>query len=684
NTATCPFAFIDEGNGLLLYLKEKVQPLAQKTGPGKDVDIWSYFDPVFQTAQLASTNLRRKLAFSINLRTDQINRLEQDDELIVYGNHDASTRFFILYKYKRDVLQKEENYGNGISTFYSTKEFNWNSALEPDVFLISSEDGSRKILRKQVRPFADDLPPFYLSPNGKYVVQFCGTDRHYYSYEILSGIWRKLTNDINVPLELGGNVANHVIADYYKPAGIVRWERDSLCLLIKDYYSDIWRVSLTAQKPSVCITGGFAKRNNVDLSVNGLENFSNSLIDSTVFLKVSWNNKNTQNRHKNPGFYSLNLYTRLLKPLIKEKGTIFYSIQSRHANKMVLKKQHSDKPESYVFAENFKELRDLKSSLPDQQVGPAVNKEFMSWKTFDGLECYGMLYKPKDFDPSKKYPVIVTYYELLSFDQRKLFELEGDERYKYHSYFLENGYLVFESEIYQEKMGQTCYNAYNCVVPGVKMLLKRIYIDPKRIGINGHSFGGYETNCLITQTNLFAAAVARSGISNMISMALGDIPGSKSIRTSSTLAETGQNRMGTTIWKNLDVYIANSPVLHADKVNTPLLLLHSKDDYNVPYLQSVEMFKALRRLGKKVWLISGDSGGHGGPKFWGQYMIQFFDYYLKGLAPRKWMTEGVPASQKGIADPFEVDIENSSPPQPTIYDKEAVIPIQVKDKVRKQ
>ena len=676
-----PFAFTE--NGLLIYLKEKQKPVIKGNGKASGIDVWSYFDPIFQTAQKTSKDYQRKFAHTIDLTSGQITRLEYDGELINI-NEGASTRYFILYKYKQDALLKFDPNSDetvNMDIHKTTREFNWNSALQPDVFLINSKDGSRQLLRKQVRPYAGDLPSFYLSPNGKYVIQFNGEDRHYYSFEISSGKWRKITADIKAPLEKGNVIDNHMVAHYYKPAGLPTWENSADNILIPDTYSDIWRVSLDGQKPPINITGGFAKQNKVLLRF--VSNTSVLNQSSLVYLELSWKNTDRPNRHKNGGLYELNLSNRSLRTLIKEKGDAQISILASSGNSVLLKREYTDKPEDFVFTNDFRDFREVNSSLPEERTKRAVNKEFISWKTFDGLDCYGMLTKPRDFDPNKKYPVIVKYYELARFDTK--FEWEPkDGQYKEFDEYLNKGYLVFQPEIYQDKIGQPCLNAYNCVVSGTKQLLKRSYIDAKRIGIIGSSMGGFETNCLITQTNIFAAAVSNSGMSDMISNYLGDIPGSEHTKSQTPTIEVGQPRLGTTMWKNLDVYIANSPVLHADKVTTPLLLVHSKDDYNVPYLQSVEMFKALRRTGKKVWLITGPTGGHGGPRGSAYFTMQFFDHYLKESAPGKWMTQGLPQRLKGIMDPLELDMEISEPPPPIVYEKEAVIPIQVKDKPRKQ
>jgi dipeptidyl aminopeptidase/acylaminoacyl peptidase len=179
------------------------------------------------------------------------------------------------------------------------------------------------------------------------------------------------------------------------------------------------------------------------------------------------------------------------------------------------------------------------------------------------------------------------------------------------------------------------------------------------MGIQGHSFGGYEVNYLVTRTNMFAAAAEAAGASNLVSKY-----GSGGVN-SQWISEEGQYRFGGTLWQKKEQYISNSPVLNSDKVQTPLLVMHNKEDDAVPFTQAVEWFTALRRLGKKVWLLQYDGHGHQlGGKAADDYTIrltQFFDYYLKGAAPPIWLTKVRPAQLKGVDSGLELDISGQQP-----------------------
>jgi len=217
------------------------------------------------------------------------------------------------------------------------------------------------------------------------------------------------------------------------------------------------------------------------------------------------------------------------------------------------------------------------------------------------------------------------------------------------SLFVSQGYLIFIPDI-PYKIGYPGESAVNAIVPGVTQLIDKGFVDKKRVGIIGHSWSGYQTAYIITRTNLFAAAEAGAPVSNMTSAYGG-------IRWGSGLSrmmqyEKSQSRIGGSLWEYPNRYIENSPLFWADKIQTPLLMMHNDNDGAVPWYQGIEMFVAMRRLGKPAWLINYNGEEHGLRKYqnrkdWAIRLQQFFDHYLKDAPAPVWMAEGVPAVQKG-------------------------------------
>jgi len=194
-------------------------------------------------------------------------------------------------------------------------------------------------------------------------------------------------------------------------------------------------------------------------------------------------------------------------------------------------------------------------------------------------------------------------------------------------------------------------SAQNCLLPGVTSLISKGFVDEKHIGIQGHSWGGYQTAYLITRTNLFAAAEAGAPVVNMISAYGG-------VRWESGMSrmfqyEKSQTRLGGSLWEKPMLYIENSPIFFADKVQTPLLMMHNDGDGAVPWYQGIEMYMAMRRLNKPVWMLNYNGQGHGLTQRQDRTdfairMKQFFDHYLKGEPMAPWMKKGVPSIEKGI------------------------------------
>ena len=218
-----------------------------------------------------------------------------------------------------------------------------------------------------------------------------------------------------------------------------------------------------------------------------------------------------------------------------------------------------------------------------------------------------------------------------------------------HSFYVSRGYVVFIPDI-PYKTGEPGPSAANAILPGVKSIVKQGFINPEKIGMQGHSWGGYQTAYLVTQTDMFACAESGAPVSNMTS-AYGGIRWSSGMSRMFQYERT-QSRIGADLWSARDKYIANSPVFFADKINTPLLILHNDKDGAVPWYQGIELFVALRRLEQPAWLLNYNGDPHwvmsdANRKDFAIRMQQFFDFYLMDAPEPEWMAYGVPGVDKG-------------------------------------
>ena len=272
----------------------------------------------------------------------------------------------------------------------------------------------------------------------------------------------------------------------------------------------------------------------------------------------------------------------------------------------------------------------------------------MTWLSDDGVPRQGILYKPENFDPTKKYPMISYFYEELS-DGLYGYIAPTGRNVINPTHYVSNGYLVFEPDIHYE-IGHPGESAVKSIVPGVQRLLERGYVDPKRLGLQGQSWGGYQTAFLITQTSMFAAAMAGAPVADMFS-AYGGIRWGSGVNRSMQY-EKGQSRIGKSIWDAPQLYIENSPLFGLERVTTPLFIMSNDTDDAVPWWQGIEMFVGLRRLGKEVYLIDYNNDVHNpqsraNQKDIAMRMQQFFDNKLKDAPAPDWMVHGIPAKDKG-------------------------------------
>lgn len=304
-----------------------------------------------------------------------------------------------------------------------------------------------------------------------------------------------------------------------------------------------------------------------------------------------------------------------------------------------------DFPDYFATDANFKEMKRL------TDVNPRVNEfnwgtaELVNFKSTDGQALQSILVKPENFDPSKKYPMIIYIYERLT-DGLHTFRLPTVTRGQVinPTHYASNGYLVLMPDI-AYKTGEPGQSAIKCVLPAIQAVVDKGYVNEQAIGINGQSWGGYQIAYMVTQTNRFKAAVAGAPVSNMISAYNGIRWGSGMPRQFQY--EHTQSRIGGTPWTAPLKFIENSPVFFADKVSTPLMMIHNDQDDAVPWYQGIEYYLALRRLGKEVYLLNYNGQPHNlsnraAARDFAVRMQQFFDHHLKGEPMPEWMAKGVP------------------------------------------
>ncbi len=332
-----------------------------------------------------------------------------------------------------------------------------------------------------------------------------------------------------------------------------------------------------------------------------------------------------------------------------------FLLKAKNSNVYLLRRMTATEYPNLFITSNFMKYEQM-TYLEPQKDYNWLSSELVEWKTLDSKSASGILYKPENFNPKTKYPLILSVYERQSDGLNIYLEPKLSDGPMNIPYFVSRGYLVFCPDI-NYKVRESGQSTYNHVLAAVKSLAKMPWVHKNRIGIQGHSWGGYEVNFLITRTNIFSAAASAAGPTNFVSMC-GTLKGYQ--HDSHDNVERTQLRMGVSLWEGIDTYVKNSPVFGANKVICPLLMMHNNRDHAVDFYQGLEFFTALRYLGKKVWMLQYEDKGHSLNAETDQLdytlrLSQFFDHYLKKLPPARWMTQGRPAKLKQIDDRFELD-----------------------------
>lgn len=610
------------------------------------VDVWTHKDLVLQpleaffknrNQEIPQSYIKTQFLASIAIESNQVRQLENDTSVVVSQNFNSD---FVI-----------------TSPYVNTGDKAWFEYRNRDYYLTSLRDGRRKYLMSGVKV------NFSLSPDEQFLVYFDSHKGHYMSYCPESGSTKNITRAITVPLTL--DEGDEYLERNSIPAGIACW-LDNGNLIIRDNY-DLWMLDPCGKNAARNITNGYGRANSIKfdliVDVNEGQANANAILPSNKPLSLSGFWKYT----KQNGFYKTEINKEKDPQLLALLDCLIYYSGSRpikaiDADIWIVKKQTLTNAPNFYVTSDFKSFKQLTDIQPQKKYRWLTN-ELITWKTPDGKICQGILYKPEDFDSTKKYPVIFYYYEQFSDGLHEFLRPALSNGALDVPWFVSRGYLVFVPDIHY-KVGSVAKSVVNSVVTGAHTILKLPYIDSTAMGLQGLSFGGYETNILITESNLFSAAVEGAGPSNLISQYGSLLPTERGNGQGAYHQEQGgQLRMKGLLWGNQGDYIENSPIFKANKVTTPLLIMHNKGDQAVPWGQAVELFIALRRLEKLVWMLQYDQGGHGVENVKDKMdfttrMTQFFDHYLKGAPAPKWMTNGVPAKLKGMDAGLGLDMKD--------------------------
>ena len=587
-----------------------------------NVQVWSWDEPVQYTVQNYNKekDLKKSYQAVYNLGNGSIFQLANEELPNIQLGNEGDAPLALL----------------STSRPYSLSSM-WEARTRSDYYTVSLDNGERKQIAQA------DYGRFHLSPQGKYAYWYGETDSCWYTIALAEGKRYRLTTPESFPAwDEDNDVPNHPYAH-----GAAGWTANDQNLLIYDRY-DIWKFDPTAATSPINLTVN-GRKEKLSYRLEQLDKEAR-FIDLGKPQLLKGFNETT----KGYGFYNARLSAPAAPKTLLAGNYMLRSInKAKNTDDVIYTMETFQQyPDIHYSTLAFKKSVQLTHGDKQQEGFIWGTAELVSWISLDGRPLEGVVYKPANFDPNKKYPMMVNFYERNS---ETLYNYRMPEPHRstidYHLYN-SNEYVIFNPDIrYVDGYpGESCYN---CLMPGITMMIAKGYIDEKGIGAQGHSWGGYQVAYLATRTNLFSAIESGAPVVNMFS-AYGGIRWGSGMARSFQYEHT-QSRLGGTPWSSPLRYLENSPLFTMDKVQTPILIMHNDADGHVPWYQGIEYFVAMKRLGKPCWLLN-----YTGEPHWPMHManridfqrrmFQFFNHYLKNDKMPKWMSEGVPA----VEQPFEL------------------------------
>ena len=574
------------------------------------VDLWSYKDDYIQPIQKVRAERDRNRTFTAVYLIPERKMVQLADAAVETVTPSESAQWVMGSDDReyRPLADYDEHYA--------------------DAYLIDAATGTRTLLAKKHRG------SMTWSPAGRYLLYFDGKDWN--TVSVPDG------KKVNLTASLGVKFFNEDTDTPGTPGayGNAGWTKDGMSLLIYDRY-DIWRVSPDGTGAKN-MTAGYGRAHDLRLRYirTEAENPRERWIDGAKPVMLQAENLHTFET----GFFRASLEGGEPKQLLMSAKYMTAPVKAKDADVYLLTAQtFSEFPDLVTTDGGFKELRKVSDANPQMAGLLWGTSEVVRFHNADGVPLTGALYKPANFDPRKKYPMMVYIYERMTQNVNRFVDPRPSHNINL-SYYTSNGYLVFTPDIVYTT-GFPGQSAMKCVLPGVQAMVDKGFVKEDAIGIQGHSWGGYQIAYMVTQTNRFRAVAAGAPVADMISAYDGIRWGTGIPRQFQY--ERTQSRIGGSIWQFPTRFIENSPIFWADRVQTPVMLLHNDGDDAVPWYQGVEFYLALRRLGKEVYLFDYNGEPHGLRKRPNQkdYTIrlqQYFDHYLKGAPAPAWMEKGVP------------------------------------------
>lgn len=543
--------------------------------------------------------------------------------------------YYSIYNLKSNKLVNLTDSSTTGVSFYDNPNFTIQQDNEPykklmtysgwyyDLYSININTGDKKLIEKNL----EESPN--LSPNGLYTVYF--KEKKWYSHNNETNTTIVLNENLSIPFYDVLNDQPKEPSSY----GVKGWIGKDQKVLIGDQF-DIWEFDLS-NGGSRMVTKGIGRKNENSISIINTDKNKKWIESSDIVLVSVYG---TKTKRQNIGV--LDLITGELDTRTFGDYLFNFKGKSENSDKIILSKEgFNTYPDIWLTDSDLSQLERLTNEQNQVDEFLWGTSHLVDFVTEFGDTLQGYYALPDNYKKGKKYPVFVYFYERFS-DKKNEFNMPKINHRPPYSLYLGSEYVMFFPDVkfYDGNPGKSAEVA---LIAGCDKLVEMGIADPKKIVMHGHSWSGYESAWIVTQTDYFAACVSGAPVANMTSAYSG-------IRLGSGLArqfqyEKEQSRIGGNIIDSLDSYIRNSPIFFADKMNTPLLVMFGDVDDAVPFQQGVELYMAMRRFDKNCIFLQYEGEPHHPRKIQNQLdysirMKQFMDYYVFGGDMPKWMLDG--------------------------------------------
>ena len=624
-----------DGTRITLGLKEQEAEPARGDEPPANVDVWHWKDPDPQSVQIVRLNQERRFTYPavFTVATKKLVKLADLDMRTVQ-------------------VTPNGKWGVGrLDTPYRL-EVSWGGS-KADQYRVNTETGERTLIEKAV------TRTMGLSPDSKWFLYL--KEKHVIAYNLETGQKRDLDDGEKISWLDVEDDHPYEIPTY----GVAGWSKDGRSVLLNHRY-DVWQMPLDGGK-AINLTQGAGEAGGIRFRIvrldrrpgqggggggGGFGGGGAAADDDGIDLSKPLTLAAYGDRTKKTGYYQL-VAGRTPTALVYADKQIGQVQKAEKADRVIFTQQtFTESPDWWASTTTFaspKKMTDANPHLGEYAWGSKVLVDYTNSK---GQKLQGTLTLPADYQPGRKYPMLVYFYEIMSNTHHQFSMPTFDDR-PHISTYASNGYLVFQPDVVYE-IGKPGSSALDCVTSAVKKVIELGYADPAHIGLQGHSWGGYQSSFIVTQTDMFAAVVTGAPPTNLVSFYNTLYKQTGTVQQG--IMELGQVRMGVNVtpWNSHDLYESQSPIHHVEKIKTPFMILHGTADGAVDWMQGLEYFNAARRTGKQVIMLSYPDEPHHLAKKENQKdfqirMKQYFDHYLKGAPAPKWMTDGTPQLRKGEA-----------------------------------